>query len=89
MADKYRTVQREVQAVQYTFNVLKELYLFLGMKDITFSVKDRTLGAIITGASGEKLSVSKNDFVVKDSDGGITIWKPDDFKKEFVAVAAG
>ena len=88
MADKYKTVQKEVRAIQYTFDVLKDVYLFLGMKDVTFSVKDRTLGAIVTGTNGEKLSVNKNDYIVKDSDGIIAVWRPEDFKKEFIAVTA-
>lgn len=84
MADKYKTVQKEVRAIQYTFDVLKDIYLFLGMADITYSVKSRTLSAIVTGKDGVKLNVAKTDWVVKDSDGVITIWKDGDFKKEFV-----
>lgn len=83
MADKYKTVQKSVTAIQYTFDTQKDVYMFLGMKDITFFVKNRTLTAIITGNNDEKLNVNKNDWIVKSSDGVISVWTNDDFVKNF------
>lgn len=40
----------------------------------------------MTGTNGEKLAVQKLDFVVKDSDKNVTIWKPDDFAKNYTKV---
>ena len=86
MADKYNSVVETVTAIQFTFDVLKNVYTFLNMNDINYSVKSRTLSGIVTGLNGEKLSVQKNDFIVKDSGGNITIWKPADFNKKFTKV---
>jgi len=83
MADKYKTVQKSVTAIQYTFDTQKDVYLFLGMKDITFFVKNRTLTAIITGSNDEKINVNKTDWIVKSSDGTISVWTNDDFSKNF------
>lgn len=86
MVIKYNTVTETVTAIQFTFDVLKDVYTFLSMKDINYSIKNRTLSGIVTGLNGEKLSVQKNDFIVKDSGGNITIWKPIDFNKKFTKV---
>ena len=87
MATKYNTIVKSVTAIQFTFDVLKELYLFLGMKDIQFIIKDRTLTSIITLDDNSKKTISKNDYVVKYSDGRIETYKPEEFKKIFVEVA--
>lgn len=84
MATKYNTITKSVTAIQFTFDVLKELYLFLGYKDIQFSIKDRTLTGVITLNDDSKKAISKNDYVVKYSDGTIETYKPDEFKKIFV-----
>lgn len=86
MADKYKTVQKSVTAIQYTFDTQKDVYMFLGMKDISFFVKNRTLTAIITGSDDEKLNVNKTDWIVKSSDGTISVWTNDDFSKNFEKV---
>lgn len=86
MADKYKTVQKSVTAIQYTFDTQKDMYMFLGMKDISFFVKNRALTAIITGSNDEKLNVNKTDWVVKSSDGTISVWTNDDFSKNFEKV---
>ena len=83
MADKYNSVTKTVEAIEFTFDTLKDIYMFLGMKDVTYSIKDRKLSGIVTGKNGEKLAVQKLDFVVKDSDGNISVWKPDEFAKNY------
>lgn len=87
MATKYNTVTKTVTAIQFTFDVLKELYLFLGYNDIQFSIKDRTLSGIITLDDGSKKAINKNDYVVKYSDGTIETYTSTEFKKIFVEVA--
>ena len=84
MAGKYKTVQKDVTAIQFTFDVLKDIYLFLNYGDVVYSVKSRTLSGSVTGKDGVKLNVNKNDWIVKESDGAISVWKDDEFKKEFV-----
>ena len=87
MATKYNMVTKTVTAIQFTFDVLKELYLFLGYNDIQFSIKDRTLSGIITLDDGSKKAINKNDYVVKYSDGTIKTYTSTEFKKIFVEVA--
>lgn len=86
MVTKYNSVIHTVDAIMFSFETLKEIYEFLKFADVSYSVKNRTLYGIITGKDGVKLNVNKNDYVVRDSDGNITIWKYNDFNKEFVEV---
>lgn len=85
MANKYKSVQKTVTAIQFLFDNIKEIYLFLGMKDFSMSVKNRNLSGIITGSNEEKIPVNKSDYVVKDSDNIISVWKESDFNKNFVS----
>lgn len=86
MATKYNTVTETVEAMKFIFDNLKPIYLWLGYADVSYYVKNRTLSGIVTGANGEKLSVQKNNYIVKDSLGNITIWVDDEFKKHFTEV---
>lgn len=86
MADKYKTVQQDVTAIQYTFDNLKEIYMWLGMNDVTYYVKSRVLSGVVTGKDGVKLNVQKEDYIVKQKDGTVLIVKPDVFAKEYVKV---
>ena len=86
MATKYNTVTETVTAIQFTFDNLKEVYSFLGYADCTFTIKSRTLNGVLTDQNGNKLSVQKNNYVVKDANGAITIWTSEDFKKHFTEV---
>ncbi len=84
MATKYNTVTETVEAMKFIFDNLKPIYLWLGYADVSYYVKNRTLSGIVTGANGEKLSVQKNNYIVKDSSGNISVWTADDFNKKFV-----
>ena len=88
MATKYNTVTETVSAVQFTFDTVKEIYSFLDYRDISFSVRERTLSGVVTGKDNEKIPIHKNDYVVKASDGTITVWNPDEFKKRYVVAKA-
>lgn len=86
MATKFNTVTETVTAIQFTFDVLKDIYLFLDMRDVSYSVKNRTLTGMVTDSNGIKLAVNKTDWIVKDFSGNVTIWKDADFNKKFVEV---
>ena len=86
MVTKFNTVTETVTAIQFTFDVRKDIYLFLDMRDVSYSVKNRTLTGMVTDSNGIKLAVNKTDWIVKDSSGNVTIWKDADFKKKFVEV---
>ena len=86
MVIKYNTITETVTAIQFTFDNLKEVYLFLGYADCTFTIRSRNLNGVLTDQNGNKLSVQKNNYVVKDANGVITIWTSEDFKKHFTEV---
>ena len=41
MVKKYKTKVKNVTAIQFVFDVLKELYEFLNYRDITYNIKNR------------------------------------------------
>lgn len=86
MAKSYNSKVHKVSAVQFSFDTLKEIYEFLNFNDVNYLVKSRTLSAIITDDDGVKLNVNKNDFVVRDENRKISIWKENEFNKEFVEI---
>lgn len=88
MGNEYTTVVETVRAIQFLFDTITTAYLFLGQKDMTVTVRNKSLSAIITGANEEKLPVNKTDYIVRDSKGEISVWKSNDFQRKFVPVVS-
>ena len=86
MGNEYTTVVETVRAIQFLFDTITTTYLFLGQKDMTVTVRNKSLSAIITGTNEEKLPVNKTDYIVRDSKGVISVWKSNDFQRKFVPV---
>lgn len=84
MAKKYKTKVENVTAIQFIFDVLKELYEFLNYRDITYNIKNRNLSGVITLPDESKRAINKNDYIVKYSDGTIEVYSPEEFNKNFV-----
>lgn len=84
MAKKYKTKAENVTAIQFIFDVLKELYEFLNYRDITYNIKNRILSGVITLPDESKRAINKNDYIVKYSDGTIEVYSPEEFNKNFV-----
>lgn len=84
MAKKYKTKVENVTAIQFIFDVLKELYGFLNYRDITYNIKNRILSGVITLPDESKRAINKNDYIVKYSDGTIEVYSPEEFNKNFV-----
>ena len=84
MAKKYKTKVENVTAIQFIFDVLKELYEFLDYRDITYNIKNRILSGVITLPDESKRAINKNDYIVKYSDGTIEVYSPEEFNKNFV-----
>lgn len=80
---KYNSKIHTVDALEFNFDTLKDVYLFLGFRDVTYSVKDRNISGVVTDQDGNKLHVNKGDFIVKDDNDKISIWKNKEFKQEF------
>ena len=81
---KYDSKIHTVDALEFSFDTLKDIYLFLGFKDVTYNVKDRTISGVITDQDGLKLHVNKGDYVVKDENNKISVWKNKEFNQEFI-----
>lgn len=86
MVTKYETITETVIAIQFIFDNIKEIYMFLGMKDFSMYVKNRVLSGTITGSKDEKLQVQKGNYIVKDSNNDISIWTEAEFKKRYTEV---
>ena len=84
MAKKYKTKVENVTAIQFVFDVLKELYEFLNYRDITYNIKNRILSGVITLPDESKRAINKNDYIVKYSNGTIEVYSPEEFNKNFV-----
>ena len=84
MTKKYKTKVENVTAIQFVFDVLKELYEFLNYRDITYNIKNRILSGVITLPDESKRAINKNDYIVKHSDGTIEVYSPEEFNKNFV-----
>ena len=84
MAKKYKTKVENITAIQFIFDVLKELYEFLNYRDITYNIKNRILSGVITLPDESKRAINKNDYIVKYSDGTIEVYSPEEFNKNFV-----
>lgn len=84
MASKYKTKVENVTAIKFVFDVLKELYEFLDYRDISYTIKNRTLSGVITLPDGSKHGINKNDYIVKYSNGVIEVYNPEEFNKKFV-----
>lgn len=80
---KYNSKIHTVDALEFSFDTLKDIYLFLGFKDVTYNVKNRIISGVITDQDGTKLHVNKGDYVVKDENDKISVWKNKEFKQEF------
>lgn len=88
MAKKYKTKVENVTAIQFAFDVLKELYEFLNYRDITYNIKNRILSGVITLPDESKRAINKNDYIVKYSNGTIEVYSPEEFNKNFVEASA-
>ena len=84
MTKKYKTKVENVTAIQFIFDVLKELYEFLNYRDITYNIKNRNLSGVITLPDESKRAINKNDYIVKYSNGTIEVYSPEEFNKNFV-----
>ena len=84
MAKKYKTKVENVTAIQFIFDVLKQLYEFLNYRDITYNIKNRNLSGVITLPDESKRAINKNDYIVKYSNGTIEVYSPEEFNKNFV-----
>ena len=83
MADKYVTVQREVEALQFNIMSFNELAFFLGSGNFQITMKDGKCNCTAL-LDGVKTLIIENDWLVKSAAEKISIVKPDEFEKEYI-----
>jgi hypothetical protein len=83
MAAKYESIVETVEAIQFVFDTLKDIYMFIGMKDVTYSIKNRVLSGRITDSNDLQVPIAKEDYVVKNSKGGIFVMSKSEFEKKY------
>ena len=83
---QYKTVQEEVTAIQLKISTMENVYHFMNNADTTLRIAHGNITATITDKNSTKFNVSKFEWIVKDSNDGISVWKDADFKKKFIEV---
>lgn len=69
----YNTVTKSVQAIQFVRTAIGDVYEFNECRDMTVSFKNDKFSGYITDNKGTVLSLTGKDYIIKDSDGNITV----------------
>ena len=83
---QYKTVQEDVMAIQLKISTIESVYHFMDNADVTFRISHGDITATITDKNGAKFSVSKFEWIVKNSNDEISVYTDTDFKKKFIEV---
>lgn len=83
MADRYITIQKEVEALQFNAMSFNELAVFLGSSNFQIIMKDGRCNCMAL-LDGVKTLIIENDWLVKGTAEKISIVKPDEFEKEYI-----
>lgn len=86
--EKYQSKTVKVEAIQFTFDNLKLIYIGLGMRNVTYYIKDRVIAGILTTPDGKEVPVAKEDYIVLFSGGNFEVMKPSDFKAKYESCAS-
>ncbi len=81
---KYISIPEEVDAIQLSLTTaLSELPQYATTSNLTLR-KDGTVQCVITAGNVQRL-VLEGDYIVKDSEGNVTVMKPEKFSLKYVA----
>lgn len=83
MATKYESIVETVEAIQFLFDNLKDIYFFIGFKDVTYSIKNRVLSGRITNDKNLQIPIAKEDYVVKKENGEILVMNKAEFSEKY------
>ncbi len=86
--EKYQSKTVKVEAIQFTFDNLKLIYIGLGMRNVTYYIKNRVIAGILTTPDGKEIPVAKEDYIVLFSGGNFEVMKPSDFKAKYESCAS-
>ena len=79
----YQSKTVKVSAIQFTFDNLKLIYIGLGMRNVTYYIKDRIIAGILTTPDGKEVPVAKEDYIVLFSSGSFEVMKPAAFNAKY------
>lgn len=83
---RVKTIETNVQAgtaIQFVRTSISEIYEFNEMRDMTVSFKNDKFSGSLMDGTGKMIPLIGKDWLVKDSEGHITVYKPEDFEKTF------
>ncbi|MBQ2530456.1 MAG: hypothetical protein II547_09400 [Treponema sp.] len=86
--EKYQSKTVKVEAIQFTFDNLKLIYIGLGMRNVTYYIKDRIIAGILTTPDGKEVPVAKEDYIVLFSGGNFEVMKPAAFSAKYEPCSA-
>lgn len=69
----YNTITKSVTAIQFVRNAIGDIYEFNDNRDMSVSFKNDKFSGWITDTKGQVLSLTGKDYIIKDSDGNITV----------------
>lgn len=82
----YNTVTKSVTAIQFVRTAIGDVYEFNENRDMSISFKNDKFSGYITDNKGQVLSLVGKDFIIKDSDGNITIMNATAFAETYEEV---
>lgn len=83
MADKYISIPVEVEAIQFSIDTLSDIVLFTECTNFQLSKKNGIYNCLIT-VDGIKLLLIESNYVVKNSEGAISVVTQEVFDKSYI-----
>ena len=83
---RVKTIETNVQActaIQFVRAAISEVYEFNELRDMTVSFKNDKFSGSLMDDTGKMIPLIGKDWLVKDPEGHITVYKPADFEKTF------
>ena len=83
---RVKTIETNVKsgtAIQFVRNAIGDVYEFNEMRDMTVSFKNDKFSGSLMDDTGKMIPLIGKDWIVKDPEGHITIYKPEDFEKTY------
>ena len=83
MVDTYISIPIEIEAIQFNVNTLSDIILFTECSNFQLSKKGGVYNCLIT-VDGVKLLLIEGNYVVKNSEGDISVVTEEVFEKSYV-----
>lgn len=77
------TISEEVTCIQFVRAAISEVHDFLDNRDMTIFFKNNKFSGNILNERGVVINITGKDWIVKDANGAITTYTPEDFTARF------